>query len=116
VSQAQPQGGGGRGLGGTTSVRVRLPAQLQVLASTRAELSVQVQGPVTQRTVLDALERLHPALRGTVRDRATARRRAFIRFFVGETDLSNADPDDLLPTVVVAGTEALVVVGAMAGG
>jgi sulfur-carrier protein len=77
---------------------------------------VEVEGPVTQRAVLDAVERLHPALMGTVRDRASAKRRAFIRFFVDEEDLSNCAPDDLLPAVVAAGRAPFIVVGAMAGG
>ncbi|HUB70056.1 MAG TPA: MoaD/ThiS family protein [Acidimicrobiales bacterium] len=97
-------------------VRVRLPAQLRVLAGAPAEVTVPVEGLVTQRAVLDALERSHPVLRGTVRDRATAVRRAFIRFFVEETDLSDAAPDDPLPPAVAEGAEPFVIVGAMAGG
>ena len=97
-------------------VRVRLPAQLRELAKLRGEVVVEVAGTVTQNAVLDALEQLHPTLKGTVRDRGTGCRRAFIRFFVGETDLSNTSPDDPLPVAVAAGNEPFVVVGAMAGG
>ena len=97
-------------------VRVRLPAQLRELASLRGEVTVEVAGALTQRAVLDALEQLYPTLRGTVRDRRTGCRRAFIRFFVGEADISNSGPDDLLPAALRAGQEPLVVVGAMAGG
>ena len=75
-----------------------------------------VEGRVTQRSVLDALERAHPVLRGTIRDRATERRRPFVRFYVGESDLSNASPDEALPNAVRDGREPFVVVGAMAGG
>jgi sulfur-carrier protein len=99
-----------------SQVRVRLPAQLRVLAGVPAEVTVVVEGTVTQRSVLDALETLHPSLLGTVRDRATGKRRAFIRFFVHESDLSNAVPDEPLPPSVLSGREPFVVVGAMAGG
>jgi len=97
-------------------VRVRLPAQLRELARLPPEIVVDVEGTVSQRSVLDAVEHLHPALQGTLRDRVTAKRRAFIRFFVEESDLSNAAPDDPLPEVVATGREPLVVVAAMAGG
>ena len=97
-------------------VRVRLPAQLRVLAAVPGEVALKVAGPVTQRSILDALEELHPVLRGTVRDRVSGQRRAFIRFFVQESDLSNASPDDLLPPDVALGREPFVIVGAMAGG
>jgi molybdopterin converting factor small subunit len=99
-----------------TLVRVRLPAQLRDLAGVGAEVEVDVAGAITLRSVLDRLEERFPALKGTVRDRATAKRRAFIRFFAGEDDLSNASPDAPLPGPVVLGREPLVVVGAMAGG
>ncbi|HTW09523.1 MAG TPA: MoaD/ThiS family protein [Acidimicrobiales bacterium] len=100
----------------TSPVRVRLPAPLRELAQVAREITVEVPGDVTQRSVLDALERSHPALAGTTRDRASARRRAFIRFYVGEEDLSNASPDEPLPPGVAAGREPFVVIGAMAGG
>ena len=80
------------------------------------EVCVVVEGAVTQRSVLDALEVDHPALLGTIRDRTTKRRRAFIRFFACEEDLSHDDPDAVLPREVVAGREPLIVLGAMAGG
>ena len=100
----------------SAQVRVRLPTQLRLLAGVEAEVTVPVDGPVTQRAVLDSLEQRHPALRGTVRDRSTATRRAFIRFFVEESDLSDAAPDEPLPPAVATGEEPFVVVGAMAGG
>jgi sulfur-carrier protein len=98
------------------AVRVRLPAQLRVLAGVDGEVYVRPANPVTQRSVLDALEGSYPVLMGTVRDRVSAERRPFIRFFVGEDDLSNQGPDEWLPPAVAAGSEAFVVVGAMAGG
>jgi molybdopterin converting factor small subunit len=99
-----------------TSVRVRLPAQLRDLAGVDGEVKVDVAGAVTLRSVLDGLEAQFPALKGTVRDRVTAKRRAFIRFFAGEADLSNEPPDTVLPEAVARSREPLVVVGAMAGG
>lgn len=107
---------GERALVGTAVVRVRLPVQLRDLAKLPLEVAVQVDGAVTQRSVLDALERAYPLLVGTVRDRASALRRPFVRFFAGELDLSNAPPDDPLPTPVASGKEPFVIVGAMAGG
>jgi len=98
------------------AVRVRLPAHLRMLAGVAGEVVLDVPGPVTQRSVLDALEARHPALRGTLRDRVTARRRAFVRLFACEQDLSHAEPDEPLPDAVAAGAEPLLVVGAMAGG
>ena len=97
-------------------VRVRLPTQLRALAGTGAEVRVAVVPPLTQRRLFDALERAYPALGGTVRDRATGCRRPFIRYFVGEDDLSDASPDCHLPPAVGTAVEAFVVVGAMAGG
>ena len=97
-------------------VRVRLPAQLRTLAGVGPEVQVEVSGPLTQHSVLGALEQNYPVLLGTIRDRNTAKRRPFIRFFVGEADLSNEAPDALLPDAVARGADVFVVVGAMAGG
>jgi sulfur-carrier protein len=97
-------------------LRVRLPAQLRSLAGVGPEVLVEVTGPVTQRAVLGALERQYPVLLGTIRDRTTAKRRPFIRFFAGEADLSNEAPDALLPDAIAQGADVFVVVGAMAGG
>jgi sulfur-carrier protein len=97
-------------------IRVVLPQHLRTLAGTSREVQVQVDGVATQRAVLDALETAYPVLRGTVRDPVTQRRRAFIRFFACEEDLSHESPDDRLPDRVVSGEEAFYVVGAMAGG
>jgi hypothetical protein len=97
-------------------IRVRLPHHLRTLAGVGTETEIEVTGPVTQRSVLDALEAEFPVLRGTIRDRHTLLRRPFIRFFACEEDLSNEDPDAPLPTEVVSGREAYYVVGAMAGG
>ena len=97
-------------------IRVALPAHLRALARVEGEVSVQVTGPVTQRSVLDALEARYPVLRGTIRDHATRQRRAFVRFFACEQDLSHESPDAPLPPAVALGTEPFLVVGAMAGG
>lgn len=97
-------------------VRVRLPAQLRILARSGPEVVVEVIGPVTQRSVLGALEKHYPVLLGTIRDRNTAKRRPFIRFFAGEADLSNEPPDAPLPDAISGGADVFVVVGAMAGG
>ncbi len=97
-------------------VRVRLPAQLRILAGVGPEVVVEVTGPVTQRSVLGVLEQQYPVLLGTIRDGNTAKRRPFIWFFAGEADLSNEAPDALLPDAVARGAEVFVVVGAMAGG
>ena len=99
-----------------TTVRVALPAHLRVLGRVDGEVSLVVEGPVTQRSVLDALEASYPMLRGTIRDQATQRRRAFVRFFACEQDLSHEPPDAPLPTPVAAGVQPLLIVGAMAGG
>lgn len=97
-------------------IRVVLPAHLRTLAGVEREVALDVGGPVTQRTVLDALEARHPELRGTIRDHATQKRRPFVRFFIGEDDYSHASPDDPLPPAVASGEEAFYVIGAMAGG
>lgn len=100
----------------TTAVRVRLPAHLRTIARIDGEVEVRVQGPPTQRTVLDALEALHPKLRGTIRDSVTSKRRPFVRVFACEEDLSHESPDTPLPEAVRTGAEPLMIVGAMAGG
>jgi molybdopterin synthase sulfur carrier subunit len=97
-------------------IRVVLPAHLRTLAGVDGEVRVEVAGPVTLGGVLDALEAAHPVLGGTIRDRATGRRRPFVRFFVEEEDLSHAAADTVLPETVAAGKEPFFVVGAMAGG
>ena len=97
-------------------IRVVLPQHLRKLARVDGEVTLAVEGPVTQRAVLDALEARYPMLGGTIRDRTTQRRRAFVRFFACEEDLSNASPDALLPDAVATGTAPFLVVGAMAGG
>jgi len=97
-------------------IRVILPAHLRRLASIDGEVKLEVTGAVTQRAVLDALETAYPALRGTIRDHDTGQRRAFIRFFACEEDLSHEDLDAPLPEAVAAGTEPYLIVGAMAGG
>ena len=102
--------------GTTTEVRVVLPAHLRAMAKVQGELHLDVTGEVTQRSVLDALEGEFPMLLGTIRDRATARRRAFIRFYACEQDLSHESPDTPLPDRVVRGEEPFMVIGAMAGG
>jgi molybdopterin converting factor small subunit len=97
-------------------IRVVLPAHLQTLARVGGEVELDVEGPVTQRAVLDALEARYPALRGTIRDHVTQKRRAFVRFFACQEDLSQEAPDAPLPEAVAAGAEPFMVVGAMAGG
>ena len=97
-------------------IRVELPAHLRTLARVQGEVAVQVDGPVTLRAVLDALEAGYPVLRGTIRDHVTRKRRPFVRFYACEQDLSHDPPDTLLPDAVVAGAEPFLVVGAMAGG
>ncbi len=97
-------------------VRVILPQHLRTLARVQGEVPVEVAGPVTQRSLLDALEAQYPMLRGTIREHVTKRRRPFIRFFACEEDLSHEPDDALLPQAVVDGVEPLLIVGAMAGG
>jgi molybdopterin synthase sulfur carrier subunit len=97
-------------------IRVVLPAHLRTLARVEGELKLEVQGPATQRSILDAIEASYPALRGTIRDQVTQQRRAFVRFFACEQDLSQESPDDPLPEAVAAGVEPFLIVGAMAGG
>jgi sulfur-carrier protein len=97
-------------------IRVELPFHLRNLANTDREVKLHIEGPVTQRAILDALEASYPMLRGTVRDHATQRRRPFLRFFACEQDLSHEGPDDPLPDEVAAGKEPFLIVGALAGG
>ena len=97
-------------------IRVVLPAHLRNLAKIHGEVQLDVEGAVTQRAVLDALEERYPMLRGTMRDHVTQRRRSFVRFFACEEDLSHEEPDTPLPDEVVRGKEPFLVIGAMAGG
>jgi len=97
-------------------IRVVLPAHLRTLARVDGEVTLHIEGPVTQRSLLDALEVRYPMLRGTIRDHATKHRRPFIRFFACEQDLSHEPSDSPLPAAVVSGVEPLLIVGAMAGG
>lgn len=97
-------------------IRVVLPPPLRILAQTEAEISLDVEGPVTQRAVLDAVERRYPVLRGTLRDHVTQRRRPLVRFFACEEDLSSEPPDAPLPEPVAKGQEPFLVIGAIAGG
>jgi sulfur-carrier protein len=100
----------------TPAIRVVLPAHLRRLAQISGEVTLLVPEPVTQRSVLDALEARFPMLRGTIRDQQTMQRRAFMRFFACEEDRSHDEPDVLLPEEVAAGKEPYLIVGAMAGG
>lgn len=97
-------------------IRVVLPAHLRTLAQENGEVALEVEGLVTQASVLDALEERYPVLRGTIRDQVTHKRRAFVRFFACERDLSHDEPHAPLPERVAAGAEPLLIVGAMAGG
>ncbi len=97
-------------------IRVKLPVHLRRLAGVDGEVTLAVDGPVTQRTLLDTLEDRFPALRGTIRDRSTQQRRSLVRFFACGEDLSHAPPDALLPEAVATGREPFLIVGAMAGG
>ncbi len=97
-------------------IRVIIPHHLRNLAGTGAEVAIEIEGPATQRALIDALEARYPMLRGTIRDRATGQRRPFLRFFAGMEDLSLADPDEPLPDAVAAGTEPYRIIGAIAGG
>ncbi|HZT37793.1 MAG TPA: MoaD/ThiS family protein [Bryobacteraceae bacterium] len=97
-------------------IRVVLPAHLRTLAQVRGEVSLEVEGPATVRSVLDALEARYPMLAGTVRDHQTQQRRPFVRFFACEEDWSHESPDAPLPEAVASGKEPLLVVGAIAGG
>ena len=97
-------------------IRVVLPAHLRTLAQQRGEVTLEVAGPVTQRSIIDALEARFPMLEGTIRDHVTQKRRPFVRFFACEEDLSHESPDAELPKAVAAGEEPFLIVGAIAGG
>jgi hypothetical protein len=97
-------------------IRVYLPAHLRTLARVGSEVELQVDGPITQRSILDALEAAYPMLRGTIRDHVTQERRPFVRFFACEDDLSHESPDAPLPNAVAIGAEPFMIVGAIAGG
>ncbi len=97
-------------------IQVILPAHLRTLAREEGEVLLDVQGPVTQRSVLDALEARYPMLRGTIRDHVTQQRRPYVRFFACEQDLSHEPPDAPLPDAVASGAEPFFIIGAIAGG
>ena len=97
-------------------IRVVLPYHLRTLAHVGSEVQLEVAGPVTQRSVLDALEARYPMLRGTIRDHVTQRRRSFVRFFACQEDMSHEPPDAALPDAVATGAEPFLIVGAMSGG
>jgi len=97
-------------------IRVILPTHLRTLARVDGEVKLDIDGPVTQRSILDALEASYPVLRGTIRDHVTKQRRPFLRFFACEQDLSHESPDAPLPAAVATGAEPFVVLGAIAGG
>jgi len=97
-------------------IRVILPAHLQNMAKVGREVTIDIDGPVTQAAVLDALEATYPVLRGTIRDHVSKQRRPFLRFFACEQDLSHDPPDAPLPDAVVSGNQPFVVLGAIAGG
>ena len=97
-------------------IRVTLPYHLRTLARVDGEVTLEIDGEVTQRSILDALEARYPVLRGTIRDHVTGQRRAFLRFFACEQDLSHESPDAPLPEAVAKGAEPFMVVGAIAGG
>jgi sulfur-carrier protein len=97
-------------------IRVTLPAHLRKLAHVDGEVKLELERPVTQRSVLDALEARYPMLRGTIRDQVTQQRRAFVRFFACGHDLSHESPDAPLPDAIATGTEPFMIVGAIAGG
>jgi molybdopterin synthase sulfur carrier subunit len=97
-------------------IRVKLPPHLRKLAHVDGEVSLQIAGQITQRSILDALEARYPMLRGTIRDHVTAKRRAFVRFFACGEDLSHESPDTPLPEAIATGAQPFMIVGAIAGG
>jgi sulfur-carrier protein len=98
------------------TIRIELPQHLRTLAHVGHEIELEVQGPVTQRSVLDALEAAYPMLRGAIRDHVTQQRRAFLRFFACQEDLTHESPDAPLPEAVALGKEPFLIIGAIAGG
>ena len=98
------------------TIRVTLPQHLRTLAHVGAEVTIELEAPITQRSVLDALEARYPMLRGTIRDHDTQQRRPFLRFFACEEDLSHESPDAPLPEAVALGKEPFLIIGAIAGG
>lgn len=98
------------------NIRVELPQHLRTLAHVGHEVEIQVEGPVTQRSVLDAVESAYPMLKGAIRDHVTKERRAFLRFFACQEDLTHESPDAPLPDPVVSGKEPFLIIGAIAGG
>ena len=98
------------------TIRVELPQHLRALAHVGHEVEIQVEGPVTQRSVLDAVEAAYPMLKGAIRDHTTKQRRAFLRFFACQEDLTHESPDAPLPEAVVSGKEPFLIIGAIAGG
>ncbi len=97
-------------------IRVVLPSHLRKHANINGEVAVEIEGPATQQSLLDALERIYPVLRGTIRDQSTQKRRPFLRFFACQRDLSHDAPDALLPDDVIRGAQPFLIVGAIAGG
>jgi hypothetical protein len=97
-------------------IRVILPQHLRTLAHVGSEVELKIDGPITQRSIFDALEARYPMLRGTIRDHGTLQRRAFLRFFACEEDLSHESPDAPLPEAIASGKEPFIVIGAIAGG
>ena len=98
------------------NIRVELPQHLRTLAHVGHEVEIQVEGPVTQRSVLDAVESAYPMLKGAIRDHVTKERRAFLRFFACQEDLTHESPDAPLPDAIISGTEPFLIIGAIAGG
>lgn len=98
------------------TIRVELPQHLRTLAHVGHEVEIQVEAPVTQRSVLDAIEAAYPMLKGAIRDHSTKQRRAFLRFFACQEDLTHESPDAPLPDAVVSGKEPFLIIGAIAGG
>jgi hypothetical protein len=98
------------------AIRMTLPFHLRTLAGVSGELSLDVDAPVTQRSILDALETRYPQLRGTIRDQVTHKRRAFLRFFICNEDASHDSPDAELPSAIATGVEPFMIVGAISGG